>query len=457
MANIATTQHRIVDDGSGDESDSQSAPGQLASWPVTALLGGYPIWWLIGFVDFAWILFGTIMVLHLAQLRPVRAPRGFGIWLAFVVWMTLSVSQVDTLGRLLGFSYRHLTYLAATALFLYVYNARGRLTDRRVTGLLTLLWSFTVVGGFLGMLAPTAVVRTPLSYVLPTRLLSNELVSEMAIRRFAQYNPDGFFDVDPRPSAPFLYTNNWGNAYSLLLPFVIVYLIESRGERRFWILLAALPLSLIPAAATLNRGMFLGIGLAAAYITFRYLLLGNLKVLMTLVVLVVMGTGAFLQSPWQRDITERTAATGTNDARVEVYSQTLASVQESPVFGMGAPRPSDNPNIPPVGTHGQFWIVLHAHGIPGMLFFMGWFFTAFVRSFRRHDHLGLVANTALLVGLMEVFYYGFLPVGLMIMMLASALALRPPTSPFGGVIPPERKSRPDNVPMADEALAARWS
>ena len=399
----------------------------LPVWPMVALLAGYPLWWIVGIVDFSWILFGGVQLLYLLRAGATRAPRGFGVWLAFLVWMTLSVTQLDTFGRLIGFSYRHLLYVAATVIFLYVYNARSRLHDTFVLGLLTIYWLITVAGGFLGMALPTTVVRTPLSYVLPGFLLNNELVNHMVIRRFAQYDPNSFFDVTPRPSAPFLYTNNWGNAYSLLLPFVLLYLIRVRHRRRFWLLLPMVPLSFIPAAATLNRGMFLGLAIAAVYLSVRYLLRGRPGIMLSVILAGALGAGAFTASSFDDEISSRVEDTSTTEDRAEIYVQTLRSVQDNPLFGLGAPRPSTNPNIPPVGTHGQFWMVLHSHGIPGVLFFLGWFALAFAASLRRRDDVGTVANATLLVALAEVFYYGFLPVGLMLTMVAAALALRGPS------------------------------
>ncbi|OLT41877.1 hypothetical protein BJF86_02395 [Serinicoccus sp. CNJ-927] len=287
--------------------------------------------------------------------------------------------------------------------------------------------AITTLGGYLGMFFPAAVIRTPLSMVMPGGLLGNELVNHMVVRRFAQFDPDGYFAVEPRPSAPFLYTNNWGNAYSLLVPFAVLYLVKVRGTRRFWIVLAVLLASVVPAGATLNRGMFLGLGIAAVYLSFRYVLLGNFRVLLSVVVVGLLGFGALTASTFDDRIDDRVEDTSTTEDRAEIYIQTIRSVQEAPLFGMGAPRPSANPNIPPVGTHGQFWMVLHSHGFPGIAFFLGWFALAFALSLRRNDDVGLVANAMVLVGLIEILYYGALPVGLMLMMISAALALRPPS------------------------------
>jgi O-antigen ligase len=391
-----------------------------------ALFAGFPFWWLVGLVDVSWIVMAAVMGLYLMRTRDVRAPRGFGWWLLFLLWMLLSAGQLDTLGRAVGFTYRALIYVSAGVLLVYVYNARASITERGVAGLMTVFWGVTVVGGYLGLLLPSTVYRTPLSYVLPGVLLDNELVNHMVIRRFAQYNPDGWFVVDPRPSAPFLYTNNWGNAYSLLLPFVIVYLVKVRRERRFWAVLALIPVSLVPALLTLNRGMFLGLGVAALYLALRYLLMGNGRVLLAVLGLGVVAGLLFTQLSVDDQLDSRVEGTSTTEDRAEIYRQTIISVQDSPLFGLGAPRPSANPNIPPVGTHGQFWMVMHSHGLPGVLFFMGWFVSCFVRSIRRKDVAGVHCNSIVLVGIMEALYYGFLPAGLPLLMMGCALALRAP-------------------------------
>ncbi|WP_153392849.1 O-antigen ligase family protein [Ornithinicoccus halotolerans] len=398
----------------------------LPAWPLAATVGLYPLWWGLGVADVIWIAMGAVMALYLGRAGRVEVPRGFGLWLVFIVWMTLSASQLDTLGRFVGFGYRAMHYYAATALFIYVYNARAQLTERVVAGILTVFWGVTTVGGFLGMMMQEAVVRTPLSYVLPGALVNNELVNHMVVRRFAQYNPDGWVQIDPRPSAPFLYTNNWGNAYSFLLPFVFLYLWHVRRERRFWWIAAMVPVSLIPAQATSNRGMFLALGVIAIYLGLRYLLLGNPRILVIVVGLGAIAAVSVTQLDLTEDIESRTSGSDTTEDRLTIYRQTLVSVQESPTFGMGAPRPSADPSIPPVGTHGQFWIVIHSHGVPAVVAFMGWFLIAYARSLRRRDHGGIIAGAVLVAGMLEAFYYGFLPVGLHLLMVAAAVAMAGP-------------------------------
>ena len=401
---------------------------------MTALFGAYALWWLLGVLDMVLIPLAALMALLLLRTPGVRAPRGFGLWLLFLLWAACSVIELTAGAQFIGFTYRYLIYLSATVLFLYVYNARARLTGRYVLGLLTIVWLTTVAGGYLGVFFPDGVIRTPMAYVVDglkaltpglSTLLNNELVTHMVVRRFAQFNPGSLLELSPRPSAPFRFTNNWGNAYSLLLPVVVAYGLQTTRLRRRLLFLVALPLSAVPAFLTLNRGMLIGIAIAMVYAGFRLLLMRRHKPVLWMAVAAITGAVLFALLPVQERIDSRLANEGSsNETRSSLYLQALGSVPESPLFGYGVPKEGDNPNAPPVGTQGQVWMILVSHGPFALAAAMGWFLLAIVGSRRRRDATGLAAHTTLLVGTVELLYYGVLPYGLPLMMVAAALALR---------------------------------
>ena len=401
----------------------------VPAWPIPALFVAYPVWWLLGLIDLIWIPMALVMAAYLARTRSVRVPRGFGVWLFFLVWSTASAIMLTDAGDALGFAYRALLYLSGTVLFVHVFNGRLLLTQRYVAGALTATWLTTVAGGYLGILLPNGSLRTPLAYLLPQGLLGNELVNFMVIRRFSQFNPESFLQVAPRPSAPFLYTNNWGNVYSLLLPFVVAYIVETWGEHRSRWLVAALPVSAVPALLTLNRGMFLGVGLSLLYVAVRLLLRRQFRAVAVIGLLGVVAAGMFFALPIEERLGDRLSSDAertSTDTRASLYLQAIALVPESPVFGFGAPQQGENPNAAPVGTQGQVWMVLVSHGPVAAVTMVGWFGLAFVRSARRQDPVGLASGTALLVGTVELAYYGILPYGLPVMMVAAALGMRGP-------------------------------
>lgn len=404
---------------------TNSAQNPLPRWPFAAMFVLFPFWWLLGPGEAIWIPLAALMMFYLIRRGRIEVPRGFGIWLLFLVWMACSVVGIDSGGRLIGFVYRALLYLTVTAVFLYVYNARSTLTVRYIAGVLTVFWLIIVAGGYLGVFFPMMSVHTPFGLVLPESIRSNELVQEMVVRRVTQFNPDAWLKLDPRPSAPFLYTNGWGNAYSMLTPIVIAYLILVRRERRFWWLLLAIPVSFVPAFLTLNRGMFIGLGLALVYVTIRAIMRGNLRALLALAGLAILVAGAFATLPIASRLTERVDSSSTTQDRANLYEETFTRTLESPLFGFGSPRPSEAPGAPSAGTQGQFWMVMFSQGFPGVILFTGWFVWAYFRSIRERDPVGLACNTVLLVVIVESFYYGIMTTGICVAMVAAAVTMRP--------------------------------
>jgi len=385
----------------------------------------FPIWWILGPGEAIWIILAAVMVFFMVRRGGIEVPRGFGLWLLFLLWMLCSVIEIDSGGRLTGFVYRALLYATVTVIFVYVYNARSTLTARYLAGVLSLFWIVVVIGGYVGIFFPLLAFNTPFGLVLPQSIASNELVQEMVRRRVTQYNPDAFAPLEPRPSAPFLYTNGWGNAYSVLTPFVIAYLVEVRRERRFWWLAALVPLSFVPAFLTLNRGMFIGIGLSLAYVGARALVRGHLRVLLGITVVVALAGMVFAVFPVADRLTDRLASSPSTEDRAALYRETFERTLEAPVFGYGAPRPSESEGQPAAGTQGQVWMVLFSHGFLGLFFFLAWLVYVFLRTIRVRDPIDIAANTVLLVVIVQSTYYSILTTGLAVAMIASAVMLRP--------------------------------
>ncbi len=402
---------------------------RLPLWPFVAMFGGFPLWWVLGVVDVMWVPMAAVMALYLQRSGALRAPRYFGVWLLFLAVAGASVMMITSAGDMIGFLYRYAMYLSGTVLFLYVYNARRTLTARYTSGVLTVWWLFTVAGGYLGVLRPGVVIKTPMSVLLPDGIVANDLVNHMVVRRFAQYSADSFFAIAPRPSAPFLYTNNWGSVYSLLLPFVIFYLIQVRHERKFIPLVLMLLVSVIPAALTLNRGMFLGVGVSILYVAIRLALRGRLRALTALIVMGVVGVIVIAASPIQERLEARlSGSANSNTDRYTLYIKSLQLIPDSPLFGFGGPQAPTVTTGAPVGTQGQVWLLLVSHGPIATVCFVGFFVLAFLRVRKRIDPAGITCATVLLVGTMELGYYGFVPNGLPILMIAAALGLRERTS-----------------------------
>jgi polysaccharide biosynthesis protein PslJ len=395
----------------------------LPPWPLYALFGLFPLWWVLGLGALIWPIIAVPAALTLILRGHVRVPRGFGIWLAFLAWMLGSALMLDQPTRVISFSFRAALYLSATVLFVYVYNAsRQDLPVRRAAIAMTLMWVLVVVGGYLGLKFPTVSLHTPTEALMPKGLLANDFVHDLVRPKFAQV--DKLSRYTPRPQAPFTYTNEWGSNYALLLPFLFITLAALRtGPLRIGLLML-LPVSLVPAFLSLNRGLWLSLGIGLIYVAFRSATHGRVRTMLAVVLLIGLAVGVAAVLPVRELIGGTKAKTESTTSRLNLYEETIRETLESPVLGYGAPRQSSLAGQPDVGTQGQLWMVLYSHGIPGAAFFVLWLLSAAWRLRRARAGPILWSHVILLMAVVQMPFYGMLPVELQLVMVAAGLGFR---------------------------------
>lgn len=398
----------------------------LPVWPLYALFVGFPVWWVLGVGSFAVVLLALPMTLALVLRGQVRVPTYFWLWLVFIVFMLASAVQVDSPLRLVGFAMRAANYLGVTVLFVYLYNLpKERLPTRRVVYALLAYWAFVVVGGYLGLLLPYVSITTPLARVLPGPILANEYVQNLVKPPFAEVQlPYGAPAPFVRPSAPFAYTNGWGLAYALLLPVVLLSISQSRRGWPRRLLVGLLAASVLPAFATLNRGMFLAVGVSLIYVAVRLALRGQGRLLAVVTGVATVGVVVAGLLGVQNRIAERTTYSGTNSTRLALYNEAFVRTLHSPLLGYGAPRPSEEVYIS-VGTQGQFWNVMFSFGFVALAAFVGWIWLLAWRSRAARDPTTLWLHVLLVVASFTIFYYGYDSMQLSVLMVAAALLARP--------------------------------
>lgn len=385
---------------------------------------GFPVWWALGIGAFIWPILALPLAFSLLRRTTLRIPRGFWLWLLFLLWVVGSASQLDEGFRGMTWGYRAVTYLAATVLFLYVYNEpRERLPDRRVLLTLAVFWGYIALGGLLGVIAPRFGFESPVERVLPGRIASNEFVRALVHPAAAQISTFLGYEA-PRPKAPFEYTNDWGSAFALTTPLAIAAAPYIRRGSQRLAMLAILLASLVPVVLSLNRGLWLSLGVALLYALFRTAGRGRPALLMGFgLALAVIFT---IASPLRDVVEARLQTPHSNQRREALYAETLGGALRSPILGFGAPRPSEaNPNMPSVGTQGQLWLVLYSQGIPGACFYVGWYLVGYLRTLRRSSWTAFWCNVVALIALLQLPYYGHLAAQLQVIMVALALGLRP--------------------------------
>jgi O-antigen ligase len=396
----------------------------LPSWPVVALFVAFPLWWALGLSSFICPILATPMALALAVRGRIHVPRGFGIWLLFVLWMAVSALKVDGADRLIGWAFRAVVYLSVTVLFLYVYNTpRQSLPIRRVALVMTAFWVVVVAGGYLGILFPEGGFSTVAEKLMPGGLLANSFVRDLVHVDFAQ-RADPTRGLATRPQAPFVYTNLWGSNFALLLPFVFIALPQLRRRLPQLLLLLLLVASLVPGFLSLNRGLWLSLGIGLIYAALRYALRGRVRAVAALLLLLGVAVSLAVALPVQQLL--QGSKDETTSTRLALYQETIKKMQASPLLGYGAPRPSEDisGSTPSVGTQGQLWMVLFSHGFPGLAFFLGWYVWVLWRSARAPTGAQLWLHVIVLIALVQLPFYGMLPTGLPVLMVAAAVVMR---------------------------------
>lgn len=410
-----------------DAVDAESENGRL----VALVLAGYPVAWAVGLGPVVFPMAAFFMVIRLIRRRPLRIPPGTIMLALFLVLVLASVLQVNSPGRVGIWVLRTSWYASALVTWVYLARNTGEHSRRIIVWSLIATWAMTILGGYAAILLPDLSWSTPVAAVLPGALSGDEFVRDMIRPRLAEvqlFYPDIRLN---RPAAPYAYTNAWGSSVALLTPFVLAALQDRRLRIPRWVVVLALLAGLVPFYYALNRGAWLTLGLGVLYGVARYSRVNrNLVPLATLAVLGVLGlavaTGTGVLNTAISQLETRSA--DSNETRANIYVETIQHSAESPLIGFGTPRTNpSNPSGPPLGTHGQLWAIMFAHGYVAVALYLGFFLFSFFRAQGR-DPITHWSKVALGIGLLQIPIYGHLPTQLFIMVTAAAMAVWPSDS-----------------------------
>ncbi len=403
---------------------TRRARGLPAHWPITLCVAGFPLWWALGAGTLIWPVFAAPLALRLiTRRRPIHVPLGFGLWLLYLAFVVLSVTALDGGGLPFAYLWRLASYASCTVFFLAIVSAtEEEMPSRYLVRLMAGFWVVVVAGGWLGVILPTGELPSLTARLLPSPISSNEFLQELVTPSFAQVQDILGYPLG-RPKAPFVYTNDWGSAYALLLPFFFMAWLQAADVRRratAYILLAA---SLVPVFISLNRGLWLSLGVALIYAasrggdvarTARKALLALATV--GLLVLVFTPVGGIVESRAEND--------HSSAGRVRIYEESLGVALESPIIGLGGPVPFPGNRIyPNLGTQGLLWTVVVSTGYVGL----GVFLAAWLRLIwetRAGPSVTFWCHVVLIVGLVQIVVYDMIPSSLHIVFIAAALGFR---------------------------------
>ncbi len=418
------------------------------AWPLQTVLVGFPVFWALGLGEFSWPLLAVPMAYQLwRRQRPIRVPPYFGLWLALMVWVVVGGLMIGehldgTLagsGGYTGWAVRLIDMLTVTIVLLYVGNlTEAELPTRRVYRMLGFLFGVTVVGGLLGVLLGNVSFTSPFEMILPHGVSSNFYVQQLVHPGFSQVQ-DVLGYTSPRPKAPYAYTNYWGNNFSLLLIWFIVvaWVYGSRRSRRWTIVVCCV--AAIPAIYSLNRGLWIGLGLSLVFVLFKLAARGRVGLLAGAMGLVAIGALVFTLTPLNTIVSQRLQHGDSNSIRASLDTQAVTAAEKSPIIGWGTGRSAlGSPSSiaigktaacpacgnRPIGSTGEIWEILISNGFLGAFFFVGFFVLVAFHYRGDRSPEGTAARLVLYLAPFYSLFYANLPTAMSITFISLGLLWR---------------------------------
>lgn len=425
-------------------------PRLPAGWPLAALLVGFPLWWVVGLAQFALVLAAIPMTWHLIRLgRAVRVPKGFTIWALFLAWVAVSVVAMNEYppgtvapsgaGRFLAFGVRFLNYVAVTVVLLYVGNLDDRTLPRsRIIRWLAALAVWLVALGVLAVLFPHARFPAVTSLVLPQGI-DRLLNPDGGMLALAQVMGVLGYET-PRPAAPFAFTNAWGNVLALLLPWLVVGgWVAARRMRVKLAVAATVLVACVPLIFSLNRGVWIGLGIAIAYVAARMALRGQLLGIALLSTTAAVVLALVAVTPLGGLVSSRVENGHSDGVRASLAREAVNAATSSPLLGYGSTRAmmgSDasiaigqtdscrqcgNRNI---GSTGQLWLLLVSQGFPGAALYFAFLLQCLWTYRKDHSAIGIAGSCTVLLLVYFALFYTALTMPLAIAFVAIGLLWR---------------------------------
>jgi hypothetical protein len=478
---------------------SESSPAHAAprprwfvrhpAWPLEALLIGFPLWWLLGLSDYAFVVLAIPMAVqlrrwHTSRNRRIQVPPGFGLWLLFLLvalagGLALARTAPGTVAspvsnRLISYLLRTVSYLAVTVLLLYAGNlTESELPRRRLAWLLGLVGIYATVGGLAGTAFPHLRFTSPLAFAVPQSLQQSNLFLQAMLHPGLAQVQNVLGAAEGRPDAPFVYTNEWGNCIALLLPWLVVGWWCYGTPRQRKIAVAALVLSVVPIIYSLDRGLWIGLAAAIVYLAARFAARGKLALLGGLVTMLAIVAIAVAATPLQNLITQRLNHGQSNAVRSSLSVAATHAALSSPLIGYGDTRHQQGSvksiavgrsakcqqcGEVTIGGNGQLWLLLVCTGFLGTAFYLSFFAFGSWRFWGDHTPYGLAGVLALLLGFIFMTAYSAVGAPLGFAMLSYALLWRDdvsrrspplvwgPIGPAGVVSRPATRAGPKAAP-----------
>ncbi len=418
------------------------------AWPLKMLLLGFPLWWALGLASFVFLGAAVAMAAQLISRRQIKLPVGFGVWALFLGWMLIggfvlyahAPNTLDGGGpeRMVGFVYRAAWYLAVTVAMVYAMN----LPERQVPAIKVIKWMgflflVSIIGGLAALVVPRFEFPSLVELVVPVGksgfIYTKVHPSLSTVSDFLGYE-------QARPKAPFTYANTWGNNVGLLMPFFAYAAAKARQRWQRVAGLVVLLASVVPIAYSLNRGLWLGLGVLCIYGAVVLARMRRFALLYSALAVLTVGLLLAALSPAGQTVALRLETPHSDGRRTTVADVVVQTTWEgSPLVGFGTNRQvigsfsslagGGSPDChycaaPPLGTQGFAWRLVLTTGFVGTALFALFMLIQLLAHIRSRDPVIVLGCMAVVLSCFFFIVYDSLESPLFMMMIAIGLMNR---------------------------------
>jgi len=227
----------------------------------------------------------------------------------------------------------------------------------------------------------------------------------------------------PPPAAPFPYANSWGLAFTVLTPVMFAFFARTRSWLLRIFLAIVLGASVVPLVATSNRGMFIGLGFATAYVIIR-LIIGRYWGLVTAAGVMVVGVvTALIASGTVAAILGRQQYSDSTGGRAALYRSTWAASLESPIVGYGTPRMELSVGVS-MGTQGYLWTLMFCFGFVGLAIYALFILSTLGEGLKVRTPAGFWLHSIPVCSCVVIIFYSFDVAQLSVLLLSAMACIR---------------------------------
>jgi O-antigen ligase len=189
------------------------------------------------------------------------------------------------------------------------------------------------------------------------------------------------------------------------------------------VILVLLAASFVPALATGNRGMLVGLAVAVAYVLLRMAGRGHLRKVAALGVGAGIAFYALVSTGTLDQILSRQDYSDSTGGRLSLYVATFEATLKSPLLGYGAPRLEESIGVS-LGTQGYVWMLMFSYGFVGLALFAIFLGGGIIRTWPAPGSTGLWLHSVPVAAAAIAGFYSFDVMQLTVVALMLAVLLR---------------------------------